>query len=719
MAVPTGGEAADQQAPKIGTNTNLAVLEGNVLGPVQAQHQETGGLDKADTGKVRDNNGSLLPDKPSEGNLNETSTYQSQFRGKFAAAMRAPWNMDAVKAARLSKAQWLQAHEAILLECGFLVCLDGHADEPRDAYHPITPKEGLRTAPPEFYQVQELHDYLTKQSMPLAVRKLCQWASPTLYAATYPVDVLGLPTQLSLPDVDDIDNPEVIIHLQVPFVALALVLQQHIKITHDELSFKLHPIQGLPNTKLRRGPRGPKKTKPIEEQTTVKSLTEGAEGTQMRGDPTGEFVVSKTWDSDLEQARKSISIKELLERRKTGITYRKIAKRLLVSMRDKAAISVGQSQLDGDQTGGRKRADLYSMAKQLVALWLQDIGDFSRKERQLRKAEKAAHNKLLAASALNCKEDRILRRLGKAQDWFERSGGPHDLGNRLENAKEMRQTTHTGDGKVAELDQELSTLKDLQAKWENKHWEASQNVEDSQAELSKSIKLKVCALQKSEGYPNGDSDRNTLEPKPNASNPLVAREVLKRKFYTQLNQRKAEDTRIKSAAAHDRLSPHKRVKYGVSPRDPEEKPFITGQPGVFHDRQLLQHDDPIPTLTPLVSHGQPPDYPPASAPRSIPEVLSWNHVEGLVERRQTRPDHNTLQQHPQQETRLAVPQAQVYRPQSSPRSFQPYTVPVWYPPANMEGSFHVQTPPGSSASSQPQGSLQHHLWQQRPEHQRE
>ncbi|TLS28502.1 hypothetical protein PpBr36_00650 [Pyricularia pennisetigena] len=456
--------------------------------------------------------------------------------------MRAPWNMDAAKAAQLSKAQWLQAHEAILLECGYLVCLDGHAEEPRDAYHPITPKNGVSTALPEFNQIQELYDYLKKQSMPLAVRQICQRASPNLYAAAYPVDALGLPTQPSLPEIDDIDNPEVIIQLQVPFVALALVLQQHVKVVHEELGFELDPAPDLQKrakmVSTGRGPRRPKKKMPMEEQITVQAIPEVAEDIQMRTEPTKKPAATASWD--LEQARRSIPVKDLLETRKKGNTNRKVT----------------ETQLKRHERRERATSGLKELVKQLIMPWLQNRGQFLRQQRQPRECEEAAHNERLGVknadlTGLNCKENRILRRLEKSKDWVERSRWSDDLEKRIKNINELRHAIRANTGKVAELDQELITLKELQAKRERENRKASQSVRDLEAHLSRLRDMRAHVLQEYEGATNGDFDGNTSAPKPIAPSPLVAREVLKGESFTKMSKRRSENSHVTPAAIQD------------------------------------------------------------------------------------------------------------------------------------------------------------------------
>ncbi|TLD27112.1 hypothetical protein PspLS_04339 [Pyricularia sp. CBS 133598] len=578
-AVPSGREATDQQASKINTITNLIAHEDNGVDHVQA-HQEqslagSGCADdfaNVDVGKVRDNDASLLQDRPAERGTEEESMWQSQFPSKLAVAMRAPWNMDVAKASRLSKAQWLQAHEAILLQCGFLVCLDGHADEPRDTYHPITPKYGAATDPPEFYRVQELHDYLVKQSMPLAVQKICQRASPSLYAATYPVDALGLPTQPSLPEVDDIDDPEVIIHLQVPFVALALVLQQHVKLIHNELSFELDPIPGLQKHpkifRTRGGPRMPKETTLDEEQIAAQAVPRVAGGMQMGREPTKEFAAITP--RDLELARKLIPINDHLDNIKKGTasaTYRNIENSNLVSTRHQVALSTHEPQSQKHKRKGREAMDVTKLAKRVAKEWVQRMKEASRQERPFPKAEEAARNKRLAdrntdLAGFDRREERILRRLAKSKDWLERSRVSDDLVSRIQNLNELLgQAIREGNGNVDELDFHLTAHKELRAIQEKESQKASQSVQGLEAELAKLRESRACLLQEYESATNGDFDRNAWATKNTASSPLTTHKALKGESSTQQKKRKAEDTEVTPAAAHDRFGPQKRARH--------------------------------------------------------------------------------------------------------------------------------------------------------------
>ncbi|QBZ55872.1 hypothetical protein PoMZ_00778 [Pyricularia oryzae] len=681
MAGPTGGGAINQNASKINKSTALAALGDNEVDHVQAQQEQTGmaedirslasggcadGVGKSHIERAMDSDESLLRDKASEKTAEERSVWRPQSPGMLTAAMRAPWNMDVVKASRLSKAQWLQAHEAILLQCGFLVCLDGHANEPRDAFHPITPKGGASTIPPEFTGVRELHEYLTKQSMPLAVRKLCQKASPSLYAAAYPDDALGLPTQPSLPDVDDIDSSEAIIHLQVPFVALALVLQHHVKVIHAELSFELDPIPGpdkcAKTISIRRGPHRPKKTKPIVEKITVPAVPDVAEDMKMgreRRKPTPKSVATTLLD--LEQARKLIPIKYLLETTEKGTDYAsflKIAKSSLVSTGRQVHITVNESQAQKNTRKAKERIDLTKMAERLVEMWFQDKEEFFRKESRLRngKTEKAARNREPAArnaevAGPSRREEHTLRRLAESQEWLERSVGSDSLESRIRNLDELRHDLLSGYEKAAELDEELRTLKDLQSKREKENQKAFQRAQELEAELSRLRELRTSVLQDDEGATSRDLDHNEWETKTAASYSSATRRALKGESSTQMNKRKTEDTQVAPAVPRDRLNPHKRARYEPNPRCPEETSSITSRRGIFHDSQLLQHGAHIASLAPPFSY------------ESNSEGSSRSGLGGHVERQHIRPDHNSFRQHLNQESQLAVPQAHVRRRQ--------------------------------------------------------
>lgn len=70
------------------------------------------GVGKSHIERAMDSDESLLRDKASEKTAEERSVWRPQSPGMLTAAMRAPWNMDVVKASRLSKGMLFPEHSS-------------------------------------------------------------------------------------------------------------------------------------------------------------------------------------------------------------------------------------------------------------------------------------------------------------------------------------------------------------------------------------------------------------------------------------------------------------------------------------------------------------------------------------------------------------------------------------------------------------------------------